>query len=145
MADVQRSALVPYSAEQMYDLVADVDAYPEFLPGCRAVTVHERDEDRVRATIDISRGPVHRAFTTVNHLTPKSRMDLSLVEGPFKELEGQWRFEDLGEAGSKVSLSMHYEFSSRLLAMTLGPVFDDVAGHLVDAFIERARKAYAQA
>lgn len=142
MMRVERSALVPYSAEAMYDLVADVEAYPEFLPGCRAVQVHERDAAHVKASIEMAKGPVHKWFTTINHLSPPERMDLSLVEGPFRHLAGSWHFRNLGDQGSKVSMEIEFAFASRLVEKTIGPVFHEMVNRLVDAFVERARKTY---
>jgi ribosome-associated toxin RatA of RatAB toxin-antitoxin module len=139
---VERSALVPYSAQAMYDLVADVEAYPEFLPGCRAVKVHERDAEHVKASIEMAKGPVHKWFTTINRLTPPERMDLSLVEGPFRHLKGSWHFKPLGEAGSKVSMDIEFAFSSHFVEKTIGPVFHEMVNRLVDAFVERARNTY---
>lgn len=142
MMRVEKSALVPYSAQAMYDLVADVEAYPEFLPGCRAVKVHERDAEHVKASIEMAKGPVHKWFTTINHLTPPERMDLSLVEGPFRHLQGCWHFKSLGDTGSKVSMYIEFTFASRLVEKTIGPVFHEMVNRLVDAFVERARKTY---
>ena len=144
MLTVRKSALVPYSVEEMYTLVADVDAYPEFLPGCNAVQVHERSPRAVKASIQLAKGPVRKWFTTVNHLTPNERMDLSLVEGPFRHLEGHWRFEPLGNAGSKVAVDMEFEFASRLLERTVGPAFRDMSNRLVDAFVQRATEIYGR-
>ncbi len=140
-----KSALVPYSVGEMYDLVADIYSYPDFLPWCRSVDVHMEAEDRVRATIEMAKGPMHKSFTTINRITKYKQMDLSLVDGPFRHLEGQWRFQSLGGAGSKISLDLKFEFSSRLVEVAIGPIFNDIANRLVGAFVERAENLYGKA
>ena len=144
MTTVHKSALVSYSAGDMYRLVAAIESYPDFLPWCHAVTLHERTPDYVRATIDLSKGPVHKSFTTVNRMVDGQVIEMHLEKGPFQRLDGIWQFKPLGEAGCKVSLDMEFEFSSRLLAATVGPVFNDVANRLVDAFTERAVQVYGK-
>lgn len=142
MRKVSRSALVPFSAEDMYALVEDVDAYPEFLPWCNDVEVHFRKGNIVEATLELHRGKISRRFRTRNTMHPKDAMDLTLVSGPFRHLEGGWRFEPLGEAGSKVSLHMEFEFDSRMLDMIIGAFFEETCNHLVDAFTQRAKDVY---
>lgn len=139
---VDRSALVPYSAEDMFALVADVEAYPSFLPWCSDVDVHSRAGDTVEATLELSRGNLSKRFRTQNVMTPSERMELSLVDGPFRRLAGGWRFKSLGEQGSKVSLVLEFEFDSRLLDLLIGAYFEDICNSLVDAFTRRAREVY---
>jgi ribosome-associated toxin RatA of RatAB toxin-antitoxin module len=139
---VNRSALVPFSAEQMYSLVDDIDRYPEFLPWCRSTTVLLRETDQVRATIEIAHKGLNKAFTTQNRMQHNKMIEMRLVEGPFKHLEGFWRFDSLGNEGCKVSLDMEFEFAGKLLSMTLGPLFNQIAGSLVDAFTQRAQQLY---
>jgi len=141
---VNRSALVPFTAEQMYDLVDDIDRYPEFLPWCRSTTVLSREPDQVRATIEIAHKGFNKAFTTQNRMQHNKMIEMRLVEGPFKHLEGFWRFDSLGNEGCKVSLDMEFEFAGKLLSMTLGPLFNQIAGSLVDAFTHRAQQLYGQ-
>ena len=142
MTTIHKSALVPYSAEQMYNLVDDVHAYPDFLPWCGASKEISRNEEEVEASLDIAHSGIHKSFTTRNRLQPGQSIEMQLVEGPFKYLNGVWRFETLGDAGSKVGLDLEFEFSSKLLGMTFGPVFSKIASSLVDAFIKRAQKVY---
>jgi len=144
MTTVSKSALVPYSASEMFELVADPESYPAFLPGCKSSRIESREGDTVRGTVEFAMGPVHKSFTTDNRLEKNRRIDMQLVEGPFRHLEGHWRFEPLGDAGSQVSLELEFEFSSRLLAMTVGPVFHEIANHLVDAFVKRAVALYGR-
>lgn len=145
MPTINRSALVPYSAAQMYALVDDIDAYSEFLPWCRSSKVLSRDEDQVRATIEIARGGVNKSFTTVNRLQRNKMIEIRLVEGPFHHLEGFWRFDQLAEDACKVALDLDFEFSSRIMGMMIGPVFGQIAGSLVDAFVQRAQQVYGRA
>jgi ribosome-associated toxin RatA of RatAB toxin-antitoxin module len=142
MTTIHKSALVPYSAEQMYNLVDDVLAYPEFLPWCSSSKEINRGESEVEASLDIAHSGVHKSFTTRNRLEINKTIEMQLVEGPFKHLHGIWRFEPLGDAGSKVMLDLEFEFSSKLLGMTFGPLFSKIASSLVDAFIQRAQKVY---
>jgi ribosome-associated toxin RatA of RatAB toxin-antitoxin module len=136
---VSRSALVPYSPAQMYALVDEVERYPEFLPWCRGAREWTRSEDEVQATLEMQRGPLRHAFTTRNRLQQDKMIEMRLVEGPFRHLEGFWRFSELGENATRVSLDLEYEFSSRMLQLAIGPVFAQIANTLVDAFCARAR------
>lgn len=144
MPVVNRSALVPHSAQQMFALVDAIETYPEFLPWCKTTTVLYRDKDEVKASIELARGGLNKSFTTVNRNQTNKMIEMRLVEGPFQRLEGFWRFTPLGESGCKVTLDLEYEFSSRLLKMMVGPVFDHIANSLVDAFCERAEKVYGE-
>ncbi len=138
MATVKRSALVPYPASLMYQLVNKVENYPAFLPWCRSTRVHHRDADQVRATIEIHKGPVRKSFTTVNRLQPNKMVEIRLVEGPFRRLEGYWRFEALRDDACKVTLDLEFEFSGPLMSKLIGPVFNQIANTLVDSFCKRA-------
>lgn len=142
MRRVKRSALVPYSARQMFDLVADVEAYPEFLPWCSDVEVHSWRNDVAEVTLELARGGLRKRFRTRNCMQPPARMDLSLVGGPFRHLEGGWRFEPVGDDGSKVVLDLAFEFDSRLLDLVIGAYFEDICNRLVDAFTRRAVAVY---
>jgi len=142
MTTIHKSALVPYTAEQMYALVDDIPAYAEFLPWCDAACELNRTDTEVEARLDIAHSGIHKSFTTRNQLEPGRQIEMQLVHGPFKYLNGVWKFEPLGEAGSRVSLDLEFEFSNKLLAMTFGPFFNKMAGSLVDSFIQRAQKVY---
>ena len=138
MRSVNRSALVPYTASDMFALVADVESYPDFLPWCSDVEVHYREGNVVEATLELHKGKISRRFRTRNTMTPDERMDLALVGGPFRHLAGAWSFKQLGEHGSKVSLEMDFEFDSRTLDVMIGRYFEDICNQLVDAFTQRA-------
>lgn len=142
MKQVRKSALVPYSVEQMYELVDGVERYPEFLPWCAAVRVLARNPHSVRATVALAKGSIRQSFTTHNVMEAGRRIEMRLIEGPFKYLHGVWSFHPVGEAGCEVVLSMQYELSSGVLALAFGHAFNHVASTLVDAFCSRARDLY---
>ncbi|MBI5450041.1 MAG: type II toxin-antitoxin system RatA family toxin [Gammaproteobacteria bacterium] len=144
MVVIQRQALVPYTAAEMYALVDDVAAYPQFLPWCRSSRIAFRNEDEVEASIELARGSLHKTFTTRNRLQHGKMIEMRLVEGPFHHLQGCWRFEALGSDGCRVMLDLEYEFSNVLLKMTVGPVFNQIANTLVDAFSQRAVEIYGK-
>jgi len=141
MSRISRTAVVPYSAAQMFALVADIGAYPEFLPWCRSSHILSADEDEVVARLQVEYGALNKSFTTRNRLQRDKMMELALVEGPFSHLHGFWRFQSLDE-GSRISYDMEFTFGSALLGMVAGPVFTRLADGLVDAFCARARSLY---
>ncbi len=126
----------------MFDLVDEVERYPEFLPWCSGTKVLVRDAERTRATIMINYYGVKQRFTTENAKVPAAEMSIRLVEGPFRVLDGSWRFRALKEDACKIEFVLHYEFSGRLLEKLVGPVFGYIANTLVEAFIQRARQVY---
>lgn len=144
MTIIRKSALVPYSAEEMYALVADIESYGRFLPWCGGARILDRKPDAVTASIDIAYRGVRKTFTTRNHLVPGRQMELDLVDGPFRHLHGHWRFEPLDEHACKVSLDLNFDFSNRVLQLAVGPVFSSIAGSLVDNFRERAEALYGK-
>lgn len=128
----------------MYALVNDVESYPQFLPWCRSTRVLSRNEDEVRATIELARGGIQKSFTTCNRLQKDKMIEIRLVEGPFHHLEGFWRFDALDEKASRVSLDLDFDFSSRILSLAFGPVFGQIANTLVDSFQKRAVQVYGK-
>jgi len=144
MPVINKSALVPYTAKEMYMLVDDITAYPEFLPWCGASEVIERNEDEVTASILLSRSGLNKSFTTLNRLQSGKMIEMRLVEGPFRHLQGFWRFESLNETASKIMFDIEFEFSNKLLAMTVGPVFSQITNTIVDAFTKRAVEVYGK-
>ena len=142
MASVSRSALVHYRAEQMFELVDAVEQYPEFLPWCGSTTVDYRDSAITRATLNIRYRGVRQSFSTDNRKEFPQRMTIHLIEGPFRALDGEWRFSPLGNDGCKIDFRLQYEFSSILLEKIVGPVFGYIAGTMVDAFLKRADRLY---
>lgn len=142
MPIIHRTAIVPYSEAQMYDLVNDIARYQEFVPYCTSSTVHEKTVDEIRATLTLSAKGFEKSFTTLNRLQKNSMMEIQLIDGPFKQLEGFWKFEKRDDVHSEVILDLEFELSNRIFAMMFGPVFQQVAGSLVDAFVKRAEEIY---
>ena len=142
MSRVARSALVDHSASQMFALVSDIESYPGFLPWCEKASVAERGEGRTVATLRINFRGLKEDFTTENRDRANERIDMKLLSGPFRRLEGGWRFTPLSEKACKVELDLRYEFASRLLEKMVGAVFDEIANSLVDAFARQADRRF---
>ena len=142
MRKVSRSALVPFSADQMYALVEDFLAYPDFLPWCIGATLHFRDEETIEASLELQRSGIKKSFTTRNTLRPGVAMSIALVGGPFRHLAGGWQFEQLGEDGSKVSLELDFEFENRVTDTLFGRYFESTCNSLIDSFTQRAHEIY---
>ena len=142
MRNVNRSALVPYSAREMFVIVDDVAAYPEFLKWCKSAEVHERTDDVVQATLELQKGSLSNKFTTRNERKEFESIGISLVGGPFRHLQGGWSFTDLGNDGSKVALKLDFEFESVLVDMMFGAYFEDICNSLVDGFTQRATQIF---
>lgn len=142
MRKVNRSALVPHSAEQMFSLVADIESYPDFLPWCTAAVIQSANGDVVEATLELNKSGVTKSFTTRNTLQRPEAIELALVGGPFRHLAGGWRFQPLGDEGCKVSLELEFAFESRMTDILFGQVFEDICNALVDAFTRRAGEIY---
>lgn len=128
----------------MYALVDDIEAYAEFLPWCDASRVLSRNDEEVRGVLELAHGGVHKSFTTRNRLQKNKMIEIRLVEGPFRHLEGFWRFEALAENACKVRLDLDFEFTNKLVALAFGPVFNRIANTLVDAFCKRAVAVYGK-
>ncbi len=142
MPQIERSALVFYSCQQMYQLVNDVPAYPQFLPGCSAATVLNATPELQTARLDISKAGIRQSFTTRNTLEPCQQISMELVDGPFKFLRGGWRFIPLNEQACKVVLTLEFEFTSKLVEFAFGKVFTELTGAMVQAFTDRAKQVY---
>jgi len=142
--EIRRSALVTFSPEQMFDLVIDVERYPEFLPWVAAATLHERSERELRASMEMQRSGVRERFTTRNEFDRPAFMTMQLVDGPFRLLEGRWTFAPIGSAGTRIELEMRFEFANPVVGLLFGRSFEDSCGALVDAFIQRARQLHVQ-
>ncbi|MGB5628476.1 MAG: type II toxin-antitoxin system RatA family toxin [Woeseiaceae bacterium] len=143
MRKVLRSALVPYSAAQMYALVKDVEAYPSFLPWCNDAEVHVREESYIEASLELHRGRISKKFRTRNALVENESLGIALVGGPFKHMSGGWTFQPLGKTGCKVELDLEFEFESRAADVIFGRFFEHTCNSLVDSFTQRAAKIYA--
>jgi len=138
MTAIHRSAIVPYSANQMFELVSDIPSYPAFLPWCGGARIVSAQADEVIAAIDIAYGGIHKTFTTRNLLQPNKMMEIRLLEGPFSHLQGFWQFKILDEQASKISLDLEFEVANRVVSLALTPVFSNIANQLVDRFHQRA-------
>ena len=138
MTKISRSALIQHPAHRMYDLVNDVERYPEFLPWCRAARAIEQTHSAQTASISMVMTGIKQQFTTQNTMIPGERIDMALVDGPFSQLKGCWQFKALGDEGCKITLDMEFLFSSVLLEKTVGILFSDICNSLVDAFCQRA-------
>ncbi len=143
MPQVNRSALVSFSAEQMFELVNDVARYPEFLPGCAATEIHETAPQSMKASVEVSKAGIKKTFTTHNQLEHGQTILMELVDGPFKLLKGGWHFTPLDETACKVELKLDFEFSSKMVEMAFGRVFNELANNMVSAFTQRAKVVYA--
>jgi ribosome-associated toxin RatA of RatAB toxin-antitoxin module len=142
---IKRSALVHYSPAEIYALVNDVASYPEFLPWCRSAQVLDSSENEMTASVEIAKGMLNRSFTTHNQLDPPHHIELTLVDGPFKKLQGSWQFSALKtENACKVSLQLEFEFESTMLSLAAGPIFTQIGNSLVDAFCKRAVEVYGE-
>ena len=142
MPTISRSALVMHSVEQMYQLINDIVAYPSFLPDCNDSKVIAKDEKTVTAALLVSKGGLSKWFTTKNTLVSNEKIKLSLVNGPFKKLEGYWLLTPLSEDACKVSLELEYEFSNKLVSLAFGKVFSHFSNTLVQVFTQRAKQVY---
>lgn len=144
MHRIERSVLVAFSTEQMFDLVAGVGDYPLFLPWCPATSVRPRPDGSIDATIEIRYRGAHGRFTTHNEHVPHSRIGMELVEGPFRRLHGEWSFRPLRADACRVHLNLHYQFAAGFLGRAIAPAFDRVASTLIDSFVRRAEALYAR-
>ena len=142
MAKVSRSALLMYSAQEMYQLVNDVNAYPEFLPGCSETTVLLNQVNLMKASIKVSKAGISQTFVTENTLVEGQSISMKLLEGPFKHLSGGWTFTALDEQACKVSLDLEFEFSNSIVKLAFGRVFHELIGSMVKSFSNRAKTVY---
>jgi ribosome-associated toxin RatA of RatAB toxin-antitoxin module len=142
MPVIKREAVVPHSAAQMFELVNRIEDYPHFVPWCKSVDILSRTDEEVRASLNFAQGALHKAFTTCNRLQENKMIEIRLLDGPFHNLEGFWRFETL-ESGCRVNLDLEFEFSNKLIGMMFGPVFNTAANTLVDVFCQRAKQVYS--
>lgn len=139
---IQRSALLPYPAPALFELVNDVARYPEFLPWCSSSEVLDVSQTHMRASLAVAKGGVSQRFITRNALVWGQSIDLTLEEGPFSHLHGRWVFKALGDKACKISLDLTFDYAGPLVRVTLGPLFNQAANTLMDAFCQRAKQLY---
>ncbi|MBD1577372.1 ubiquinone-binding protein [Vibrio sp. S11_S32] len=144
MPHVNRSALVSFSAEQMFFLVNDVESYPEFLPGCSGSKLIESSDTALIASVDVAKAGIKKTFTTANVMIPGRVIELQLVDGPFKSLTGRWNFIPLDEFACKIEFQLDFEFTSKLIEMAFGKVFKDLTNNMVNSFTQRAKQVYTK-
>jgi len=145
MKNVHKSVLIWYSPEEMFALVTAVDKYPEFLPWCDRAAVLSTDAEGMTAEVGIAFSGLRQTFTTRNTHVPGRQVNMKLVKGPFSKLDGVWSFSPVGDGqqrACRVELQLHYGFDNMALSALVGPVFDRIAGSLVDAFVKRAEQVY---
>ncbi len=147
MKHVKKSILLPYSSHEMYALVTDVAAYPQFLPWCERAEVIDSRDDGVTARLHLRYSGLRHAFTTRNTHVPDKSVEMDLVDGPFSLLDGQWRFLALagapdGMKACKIEFDLRYAFSSTALELVVSPVFDRIANTFVDSFVKRAEQVH---
>ncbi|UJF18862.1 SRPBCC family protein [Vibrio sp. SS-MA-C1-2] len=145
MPQIRRSALVPFSAQQMFDLVNDVNAYPQFLPGCVGSQIIDEKDDLMTASVDVSKAGISKTFTTRNQLVTGERIDMQLIDGPFKKLMGGWHFTELDSDACKIELKLDFEFKNMFVEMAFGKVFSELTNNMVNAFTSRAKEVYVDA
>jgi ribosome-associated toxin RatA of RatAB toxin-antitoxin module len=143
MQRVRKSVLVPFAASRMFELVDDVARYPEFLPWCAGATVHDARDDGKKARLDIDYHGVRAHFTTDNVNRPPESIVVTLVDGPFRHLHGEWQFRPLAEDACKIEFELAYEFSTHILERMVGRVFNHIAETFIDAFVRRAEFLHA--
>ena len=144
MTVIHKSALVPYSATQMYDVINDIEAYPEYLPWCHSSQLISLIDNEQIGELEVARVGIRQKFTTCNHLYPNQKIEIRLQEGPFSKLEGAWTLTELRSDACKVELVLEFEFAGKLLNSAFGKVFGQIATTLVDAFCKRLPEVYGR-
>lgn len=139
---IAKSALLPYAAEQLFDLVNDIAAYPQYMDGCAAATILSATDETVEARLELNRAGITQAFATRNRLQRPTAIDMDLLEGPFTALTGRWQFQALAPEACKVSLDLRFELDGKLASLAVGRLFESVASNLVDALCRRAHALY---
>lgn len=142
MPHISRNALVAFSAESMFDLVNDVESYPQFLPGCAETRILSQTDQNMKASLLIAKAGVRQWFTTENDLSRGQHIKMRLIDGPFTHLRGGWSFTALAEDACKIELNLDFEFSSKLAELAFGKVFNSIASNMVKSFTERAKEVY---
>lgn len=142
---VSRSSIMPYGAAQIYQLVADIESYPQFLNWCSQVNVHEKNENGVVATMKVAYGAIKLDLKTRNTNLENQSIQMQLVEGPFSDFDGKWSFDSLGDNGCKVSLNMNFTFSDSMMSKLFGKVFETIMAAQMKAFETRAKTIYGKA
>ena len=143
MTRIEKTALVKFSAQQMFDLVNDIESYPQFLPWCSQSRIIKREGNIVEAELTISKGGFQKSFSTRNELDMGKKMTVSLIDGPFSHLAGVWQFQPLREDASKIVFDLDFELSGKLASLAFGAVFNQICNTMVSSFTQRAKVVYA--
>lgn len=144
MSHIHRTALLPYSDHQMFALVNDVAAYPQYMDGCVGAIVHECSADAMLATLQLEKRGIKMQFSTRNQLDAPKSIVMQLQDGPFDSFEGRWFFQYLRDDACKVVLDLQFSLNSRVMAVAAKKLFDGVANNMVDAMVQRAKVVYGQ-
>jgi ribosome-associated toxin RatA of RatAB toxin-antitoxin module len=144
LTEIHKKTVVPYTADEMYALVNDIEAYPTFLPWCTNAQVLNTNDYHLTASIALKAGKIKQAFTTENTMQPGRSIKMQLVKGPFKYLNGHWQFDPDNANSSTISLDMDFEFKNKLLKLALSSTFNKIMGSLVMSFIKRAQAVYGK-
>lgn len=142
MHTLKRNAIVPYTQRQMFDLVNDIKDYPNFLPWCSASEIISQTDTEIVAKLEANWNGLKKSFTTRNTLHPNERMEMRLLDGPMKRLDGNWSFDALNEEACKITLDMEFEFTGAFIDKLFQPVFQHISNTFVDAFVKRATELY---
>lgn len=142
MAHINRSALVPYSSQAMFELVNDIEAYPSYMDGCVGAQIVRRDADIIEARLELARGAIRYSFTTRNRLDAPKSIQMALIDGPFSQFEGRWFFQTLSADACKVILDLQFSLNSSIGSMAAKKLFDSVANNLVGSLCQRANALY---
>jgi ribosome-associated toxin RatA of RatAB toxin-antitoxin module len=145
MTNISKTLRVPFTAQQMYALINDIEAYPDFLPWCKAATVHHKSDVDLKATLCLSKGPLSHSITTQNTMQPHSQINMMYSAGPFKNCAGSWRFVPVQQNEQcDIIFNFEYEFANRLTAFAIEPIFFPISNTLIDAFYQRAIQIYGK-
>lgn len=142
MEKISRSALIPFSCEKMFHLVNDVEKYSEFLPYCKSSVIIKSAPQKIVARLLVAKGVIEKSFSTENILVPCQRIQMRLVDGPFKHLQGEWIFTPLSDQACKIELNLQFEFANQLSALAFAKIFNQLVEKMVAAFCQRAEKIY---
>jgi len=142
MSNVNKSVIVPYSASQMFTLVNNIADYPIFLPWCKTSHIIKQTAAEITASLTLAKGGIQKSFTTCNRIQLNKMIEVRLLDGPFKHLEGFWQFEAISENSCRITFNLEFEFTNKLLSLAFGSVFQQVTQTLVEAFTKRAEEIY---
>lgn len=142
MSNVNKTVIVPYSASQMFSLVNNIADYPIFLPWCKTSHIIKQTSNEIIASLTLAKGGIQKSFTTCNRVQLNKMIEVRLLDGPFKHLEGFWQFEAISEGSCRIIFNLEFEFTNKLLSLAFGSVFQQVTQTLVEAFTKRAEEIY---